>query len=104
VGGAGRLRRWFGRCRSRLLPAIVTAGEKLRVEPHVDLRPEAIVVRVPFRGPGRIPAGAADFAAEEMAAVRLTPRRAVLQPHTLRSAGVAADPADRERLRKHDKP
>jgi 4a-hydroxytetrahydrobiopterin dehydratase len=51
-----------------LLPAIATAGERFRVAPDVDLRPEAVVVRVPYRGAERIPAGAADFAAEVSAA------------------------------------
>jgi 4a-hydroxytetrahydrobiopterin dehydratase len=51
-----------------LLPAIVAAGENFLVAPDVDLRPEAVVVRVPYRGADRIPAGAADFAAEVSAA------------------------------------
>ena len=53
---------------ARLLPAIVTVSERFRVAPDVDLRPEAVVVRVPYRGAERIPAGAADFAAEVSAA------------------------------------
>ena len=53
---------------ARLLPAIVAAGEKFRVAPDVDVRPEAVVVRMPYRGADRIPAGAADFAAEVSAA------------------------------------
>ena len=53
---------------ARLLPAVVTAGERFRVAPDVDLRPEAVVVRVPYRGADRIPAGAADFAADVSAA------------------------------------
>ncbi len=53
---------------SRLVPAIVAAGERQHVEPDVDLRPEAVVIRVPYRGADRIPAGAAAFAAEVSAA------------------------------------
>ncbi len=49
---------------SQLLPAVVTAAERHRVAPDVDLRPEAVVIRVPYRGADKIWAGAADFAAE----------------------------------------
>jgi 4a-hydroxytetrahydrobiopterin dehydratase len=46
-----------------LVPVIVEAGRRNSVDPDVDLRPEAIVIRVPYRGAERIPAGAARFAA-----------------------------------------
>jgi len=49
---------------ARLLAVIVEAAERLGVEPDIDLRPEAVVIRVPYRGAERIPAGAAEFAAE----------------------------------------
>ena len=49
---------------ARLLPAILTAAERSAVEPDVDLRAEAVIVRVPYRGAERLPAGAAEFAAE----------------------------------------
>jgi 4a-hydroxytetrahydrobiopterin dehydratase len=47
-----------------LVTPIVAAAEQFGVLPDVDLRPEAIVVRVPNRTPGGIPAAAAEFAAE----------------------------------------
>jgi 4a-hydroxytetrahydrobiopterin dehydratase len=53
---------------SQLVPPIVTAGERFGIAPDVDLRPEAVVVSVPFRGADRVPAGAADFAAGVSAA------------------------------------
>ncbi len=53
---------------SGLVPVIVTAAESSGLAPDVDLRPEAVVVRVPFRGADRIPAGAAGFAAAVSAA------------------------------------
>jgi len=49
---------------ARLVPAIVAAAERCDVAPDVDLRAEAVIVRVPYRGADRIPANAADFAAE----------------------------------------
>jgi 4a-hydroxytetrahydrobiopterin dehydratase len=45
-----------------LLPALVDAGEQFGLHPDVDIRPEALVVRVPSRGAERIPAGAPGFA------------------------------------------
>jgi 4a-hydroxytetrahydrobiopterin dehydratase len=48
---------------TRLLPAIVAAADRFGVEPDVDLRPEAVVIRIPYRGGSRIPAGASEFAA-----------------------------------------
>jgi hypothetical protein len=47
-----------------LVPAVVTAGERHGILPDVDVRPEAVVVRVPYRDPDGIPAAAGDFAAE----------------------------------------
>ena len=46
-----------------LVPAIVAAAHQHSVEPDVDLRSEAVVIRIPYRGAERIPAGAAAFAA-----------------------------------------
>lgn len=48
---------------ARLLPAIVAAAEQFGVEPDVDIRPEAVVVRIHYRGAERIPAGAPALAA-----------------------------------------
>jgi 4a-hydroxytetrahydrobiopterin dehydratase len=48
---------------AELVPAIIEAARAHGVEPDIDLRPEAIVVRVPYRGADHIPAGAAAFAA-----------------------------------------
>ena len=47
---------------ARLVPAIVAAGAEFAVEPDVDLRVEAVIVRVPYRGADRIPAGTPRFA------------------------------------------
>jgi pterin-4a-carbinolamine dehydratase len=49
---------------ARFLPAIVAAAERTAIEPDVDLRAEAVIVRVHTRGAERIPARAAEFAAE----------------------------------------
>jgi 4a-hydroxytetrahydrobiopterin dehydratase len=46
-----------------LVPAVVEAARQHSIDPDVDLRPEAIVIRIPYRGAERIPAGAAKFAA-----------------------------------------
>ena len=68
LGTAGRVQSSFVRRRS----AVAARGGDGRGEvssgADVDLRPEAVVVRVPYRGADRIPAGAADFAAEVSAA------------------------------------
>ena len=47
---------------ARLVPAIVAAGAEFAVDPDVDLRREAVIVRVPYRGVDRIPSGAPLFA------------------------------------------
>lgn len=51
-----------------LLPPIVAAAERFGVEPDVDVRPEAVVVRVPYRTFDGIPGGAPAFAAAVSAA------------------------------------
>jgi 4a-hydroxytetrahydrobiopterin dehydratase len=48
---------------AQLLPAIVGAAEEFGVEPDVDLRPEAVVVRIHYRGADRIPDGGPAVAA-----------------------------------------
>ena len=65
-----------------LLPAIVAASDRFDVQPDVDVRPEAAVIRVPYRGAGRIPAGTPEFAAAiavEAAALGLTPAIELIQ-------------------------
>ena len=47
-----------------LVAPVVAAADRLGVLPDVDLRPEAVVVRVPHRSWDGIPAAAAEFAAE----------------------------------------
>jgi 4a-hydroxytetrahydrobiopterin dehydratase len=47
-----------------LVEPVVAAADRLGVHPDIDLRPEAVVVRVPYRDPQGIPAAAAAFAAE----------------------------------------
>jgi 4a-hydroxytetrahydrobiopterin dehydratase len=46
-----------------LLPAIVDAAKQYEFEPDVDLRPEAVVVRIHYRGADHIPAGGPALAA-----------------------------------------
>jgi 4a-hydroxytetrahydrobiopterin dehydratase len=46
-----------------LIPPIVAAAERSGILPDVDVRPEAVVVRIPYRGPDGIPAAAEEFAA-----------------------------------------
>ena len=48
---------------AQLVPAIVSAAEEFDVQPDVDLRPEAVVVRIHYRGADEIPAGAPALAA-----------------------------------------
>lgn len=56
-----------------LVPPIIAAAERFGILPDVDLRPEGVVVRIPYRGPEGIPAAAAEFAAtvSRVAAERL---------------------------------
>lgn len=55
-----------------LVKAIVAAAVAHGLEPDVDLRPEAVVVRIPYRGGDRIPAAGAPLAAAiSQAAVEL---------------------------------
>ena len=48
---------------AQLVAAIVAAADRLGVEPDVDLRPEAVIIRVPYRNADSIPASAPEFAA-----------------------------------------
>ena len=59
-----------------LIAPIVSAAERFGVLPDVDVRPEAVIVRVPQRSPEGIPVAAGDFAAAVSGAaaeLRLTP-------------------------------
>ncbi|MFE5409600.1 VOC family protein [Microbacterium sp. NPDC056569] len=46
-----------------LIAPIVAAAARFSILPDIDLRPEAVVVRVPYREPEGIPAAATEFAA-----------------------------------------
>jgi 4a-hydroxytetrahydrobiopterin dehydratase len=46
-----------------LISPVVAAAERSGILPDVDVRPEAVVVRIPYRSPDGIPAAAVDFAA-----------------------------------------
>lgn len=48
---------------ARLLDPIVAAAERFGILPDIDVRPEAVVVRIPYRGMEGIPVTAGDFAA-----------------------------------------
>jgi len=71
---------------ARLVPAIVDAAERFGVLPDVDLRPEGVVVRVPYRDPEGLPAAASQFAAavsQAAADLPLTP-----DPSRVQSVGI----------------
>ena len=46
-----------------VLAPVVAAAERFGILPDVDVRPEGVVVRIPYRSPEGIPAAAAEFAA-----------------------------------------
>ena len=48
---------------AQLIPVVVRASEEFEVQPDVDLRPEAIVIRIHYRGGELIQAGGPAFAA-----------------------------------------
>ena len=59
-----------------LVAPVVAAAEQFGILPDVDVRPEGLVVRIPYRSPEGIPAAAAEFAAavsRAAAEVGLTP-------------------------------
>jgi 4a-hydroxytetrahydrobiopterin dehydratase len=67
---------------AQLIAPVVAAAERFRILPDIDLRPEAVVVRVPQRGPEGIPAAAAEFAAvvsRAAAELLLTPAPSLAQ-------------------------
>lgn len=55
-----------------LVAPVVAAAERSGILPDIDVRPEGVVVRIPYRGPDGIPAAATGFAAAvSQAAVEL---------------------------------
>lgn len=65
-----------------LVAPVVAAAERFGVQPDVDLRPEGVVVRIPYRGPEGISAVAPDFAAavsRAAAELMLTPDPSMAQ-------------------------
>lgn len=67
---------------AELLPPIIEAAERFGVLPDVDVRPEGVVVKIPYRDTWGIPAAAADFAAavsRAAAELRLTAAPALAQ-------------------------
>lgn len=48
---------------ANLIAPIVAAAERYGLLPDIDVRPEGIVVRIPYRSPEGIPGAAVDFAA-----------------------------------------
>lgn len=58
---------------AELLAPVVAAAEQFGILPDIDVRPEGVVVRIPFRSPDGIPAAAVEFAAAvSRAAAELT--------------------------------
>lgn len=48
---------------AELIAPVVAAAEQFGILPDIDVRPEGVVVRIPYRNPEGIPAAAAEFAA-----------------------------------------
>jgi 4a-hydroxytetrahydrobiopterin dehydratase len=48
-----------------LIAPVVAAAEQFGILPDVDVRPEGVVVRIPYRRPDGIPAASVGFSAEE---------------------------------------
>ncbi|MDW4571969.1 VOC family protein [Microbacterium sp. M3] len=69
-----------------LVAPVVAEAERTGIEVDVDLRPEAVIVRIPNRGPDGIAAGAPEFAAavsRAAAKLQLTP-----DPERTQSIGI----------------
>lgn len=65
-----------------LLAPTVSAAERFGILPDIDVRPEGVVVRIPYRSTDGIPAAAAEFAAEvsrAAAELQLTPDPSLAQ-------------------------
>ena len=69
-----------------LVAPIVAAAERSGIQPDVDVRPEGVVVRIPYRGPDGIPAAAAEFAAAVSRAA--AERRLIPDPSLAQSVGI----------------
>lgn len=71
---------------ARLAGPVVAAAEFSGIQPDIDLRPEAVVVRIPYRDPEGIPAAAGEFAAAvSRAAAELS---LVADPSSVQSVGI----------------
>lgn len=69
-----------------LVPAIIAEAERLSILPDIDVRPEAVIVRVPRRTDDGIPAAATEFAA---AVSRVAgDRQLTADPSLVQSVGV----------------
>jgi 4a-hydroxytetrahydrobiopterin dehydratase len=69
-----------------LVAPVVAAAEQFDIVPGVDVRPEGVVVRIPYRSPEGIPAAAAEFAAAvSLAAAEL---RLIADPSHAQSIGI----------------
>jgi 4a-hydroxytetrahydrobiopterin dehydratase len=65
-----------------LIAPVVAAAERFGILPDIDLRPEAVVVRIPYRTAEGIPAAAAEFASavsRAAAELMLAPDPSVVQ-------------------------
>jgi 4a-hydroxytetrahydrobiopterin dehydratase len=69
-----------------LVQAVVESAEAHAIEPDVDLRPEGVTVRIPYRGAGRIPAGAPAFAGSVSGAAKALGLVAV--PHRIQTVDI----------------
>ncbi|WP_345544739.1 VOC family protein [Microbacterium jejuense] len=69
-----------------LVTPVVVAAERFGVLPDIDVRPEAVVVRIPNRGSEGIPAAAAEFAAAVSLAA--AEQGLVAEPALVQSIGV----------------
>jgi 4a-hydroxytetrahydrobiopterin dehydratase len=69
-----------------LIAPVVDAAERSGILPDIDVRPEGVVVRIPYRGSDGIPAAAAGFAAAvSRAAAEL---RLIPDPSLAQSVGI----------------
>ena len=69
-----------------LVAPIVAAAERFGLRPDIDVRPEGVVVRVPYSGPEGIPAAAVDFAAA--VSVAAAEQRLIPDPSRAQSIGI----------------
>jgi 4a-hydroxytetrahydrobiopterin dehydratase len=65
-----------------LIAPVIAAAEQFGILPDIDVRPEGVVVRIPYRGPDGIPAAAGHFAeavSRAAAELGLTPDPSLVQ-------------------------